>query len=546
MGQKLPKIEESSKFNFLTSIWIVPIIALIIAGWLAYQNYAQRGPVIKIIFPQNEGLIAGQSVVKFRKVTVGKVIDIGIKDDLKQGVVVTVRMNKGAEPYLTEKAKFWIVKPEVGLAGVSGLDTLISGTYIDVYSEEGGTFREEHIGLLHPYRNYAGGEYFHLSSFSGNNVVVGTPVYYKNIKVGQVEYVNLGFNTTRVDVFIFIEKEYVPFVHPDSKFWTKSTVSLDYTKGTIDVNVAPMSHILQGGIAFSSSGANSEEKVPDRHVFILYESESKAESKQIGSASKKIKKFLLKTKDSIANLKIESPVRFHGYDIGQVTQIDLFYDKSTHTMMGEVIVDVDTSVFEDKSEHNSSGVKNFYAAVKEGMRAKITPLDPITGLLYVDLTFKHYDGPAEIMSIEGHEHLPLVSYQSNNIIATVSKILEKIEQLPLENLLNSLQNVVDKTEAPIENANNVLLSLEKTIKNIQVMTQKESFAVLPDELNSALHEVTKTLKSTQKVVQGYDSDSLVKQQLTQTLEVLTRTSQEMQTFLRMLNRKPNSLIFGDN
>ena len=172
MGQQLPKIEESSKFNFLTSIWIVPIIALIIAGWLAYQNYSQRGPVIKIIFPQNEGLIAGQSVVKFRKVTVGKVIDIGIKEDLKQGVVVTVRMNKGAKPYLTEKAKFWIVKPEVGLRGIRGLDTLISGTYIDVYSEEGGTFREEHIGYTQPYHDSSGGKYFHLRSLDGDNISV--------------------------------------------------------------------------------------------------------------------------------------------------------------------------------------------------------------------------------------------------------------------------------------------------------------------------------------------------------------------------------------
>ena len=181
MAKQIPHIEESSKFNLLTSIWIVPFIALIIAGWLAYQYFADLGPEVRIVFPKNEGLIAGQSQVKFRNVPVGKVTKILITEDTK-GVVVVVRMIKDAEPYMTERAKFWIVKPEVGLSGVSGLDTLISGTYIDVFSEKGGTYKKEHIGLTQPYRNIRGGDYFHLSSLNGDNVVVGTPVYYKTSK----------------------------------------------------------------------------------------------------------------------------------------------------------------------------------------------------------------------------------------------------------------------------------------------------------------------------------------------------------------------------
>ena len=138
MSKQIPEITESSKFNLITSIWIVPIIALVIAGWLAYQHFAQRGPEIKIIFPQNEGLVAGQSLVKYKNVPVGKVTDIYATEDI-EGVVVVVRMNsKEAAPYLTEQAKFWIVKPEVGLSGVSGLDTLLSGTYINIYSKAGG------------------------------------------------------------------------------------------------------------------------------------------------------------------------------------------------------------------------------------------------------------------------------------------------------------------------------------------------------------------------------------------------------------------------
>ena len=183
MSTNLPKVEESNKLNLFTSIWIVPFIALMIAGWLAYQYYDDLGPEIEIVFSKNEGLVAGQSVVKFRNVPIGKVTKIYITKDI-DGVIVRVRMNsKAAKPYMTENAKFWIVKPEFGFSGISGLDTLLSGTYIDIYSKAGGTFKERHIGLSQPYQDTSKGRYFQLTSDDGENISIGMPIFYKNIKV---------------------------------------------------------------------------------------------------------------------------------------------------------------------------------------------------------------------------------------------------------------------------------------------------------------------------------------------------------------------------
>lgn len=544
MSKQIPQIEESSQFNLITSIWIVPFIALIIAGWLAYQYFAELGPEIRIIFPKNEGLIAGQSQVKFRNVPVGKVTKILIKEDT-QGVIVVVRMIKDAEPYMTERAKFWIVKPEVGISGVSGLDTLISGTYIDVFSEKGGTYKKEHIGLTQPYRNIRGGEYFHLTSSEGDNVVVGTPIYYKNLKIGQVEYFNLGLNNKSVDIIVFIDKKYVPFVHDDSKFWMKNMVNVDFSKGNLDVNIAPLKYILQGGIVFSSSGEDKDNPVSHKHVFPLYQSQTQADSKRIVSNTS-MKKFMLHTHGSIANLKINSPVRYDGFDIGQVEKIQLSYDKGTHQMLGKVLIELDTSLFKDVKDENSTGEANLYQAVEEGLRAKISPLDPILGMLFVDLAFVQNDGNASIEMEGKYALFPTTTNTDVSIMHSLSGILEKINKLPLEALFASIQKVVEESEKPVANANILLEDLQKTVKNINTLTSKNSFKVLPDELHKAIQEMTRTLKSTQKVVKTYDSDSLVKQQLTQTLEILTKTSQEMQVFLRMLNRKPNSLIFGDN
>ena len=547
MSKQIPEIEESSKFNFITSIWIVPFIALIIAGWLGYQHFAKRGPEIKIIFPQNEGLVAGQSVIKFRNVPIGKVTKIYAEKET-DGVIAVVRMNnKRAKPYLTEHARFWIVKPEVGLSGVSGLDTLLSGTYINIYSKAGGKkFKEKFIGLTQPYRDSMEGEYFHLVSLDGENVAVGTPVYYKNIKVGQVEYLNLGLDNKSVDVIVFINKQYVPYVHDNSKFWTKNMVNVNFAKGNLDINIAPLNQMLQGGIIFSSSGEDKNRSVADRHIFTLYQSKTQAESKTIGSKIKSIKKFMLLTDDSIANLRVNAPVRFDGFDIGWVSDMELSYSKSTHKMLGQILVKIDTSVFEDKHETNSSGELNFYHAVEDGLRAKLVALDPITGMLFIDMTFDHQDVNGSIVKGSKYARLPMTSDSSKGIMISMTQILDKLNNLPLEKLLASINRVVDESSEPIANANEVLIDLKKTIENINILTSKKSFAILPDELNKAIKSITRTLKSTEKVVKGYERDPIEKRQLMETLEVLTKTSQEMKIFLRLLNRKPNSLIFGDN
>jgi len=180
------------------------------------------------------------------------------------------------------------------------------------------------------------------------------------------------------------------------------------------------------------------------------------------------------------------------------------------------------------------------------LRAKIASLDPITGAQYIDLTFNHHDSAGRIIQENKYALLPMTTQSSTGIMTSVTQILDKLNTLPLNELLTSVTKVVESAVQPVENANELLLDLKTTVKDINRQTSKKSFEVIPDELNKALKEMTKTLKSTSKVVKGYDSNSLVKRQLAQTLEILTKTSQEMQVFLRMLNRKPNSLIFGDN
>ena len=546
MPNKIPEITESTKFNFITSIWIVPFIALVIAGWLAYQFFDKRGPEIKITFPVNEGLIAGQSVLKFRNVPVGKVTNIAA-DSKSDNVIVTVRMNsKRAKAYLTEEARFWIVKPEVGLKGISGLDTLISGTYLNVYSKNGGkNYKEKFVGLSQPYRDSMEGEYFQLISASGYDVTVGTPIYYKNIKVGQVEYVYLSLNNRSVETIIFVDKQYMNLVHDDSKFWIKSMFNVDFTKGNLDVNIAPLTYLLQGGIVFSSSGHDTKDFVSNGHVFALYRSKTKAESHTLGSSPKTIHRFTLSTEKSTAKLRLMAPIRFNGFDIGWIDDIALNYDTNARKIHTEITMGIDTSVFEDNKDDNISGLDNLYEAVDHGLRAKLDTLDIISGMLYIDLIFDHNEGKGTIERGVSLASFPMVKNNSTGMMGSMTKIMDKISRLPLDKLVNSLDKVINETSEPIANANEMLKELKESAKHLNALTSKKSFETMPNEVNKALKELTKTLKSTRKVVDGYGTNSMLGKQLSYTLEILTKTSKEMEVFLRLMNRKPNSLIFGD-
>lgn len=548
MSKQIPRVEESTKFNLITSIWIVPFIALIIAGWLAYQYFSELGPEVRIVFPKNEGLQAGQSQIKYKDVPIGVVKKIELQRE-EDGVVVIARMDKAADRYLNENTKFWIVKPEVGVTGVSGLETLISGTYIDMYTEDGSEFKNSFHGMAYAYRKPNEGEYFHLSAPIGYNITKGTPIYFKNIEVGQVEYMNISLDGSSIDFIIFVEKFYVPYIHTDSKFWVTSALDVDISNGRLDVNVAPLTHLIHGGIAFSSTGEDSESSVPSSFVFHLYKNGAIADGKKIGEGGHAIKDFAIVVKDSIAKLKRDASIRYDGFDVGHVKEIKLSYDRVKHKMLGKVLLQIDTSAFKDDSDNNHTGEDNFYKAVEEGLRAKITPSNPITGMLYVDLVFVDTNETHKIAFGEKCPILPTVAYQENGLMDGVGSILEKLNKLPLENLMASLNKVVDDTGKVINGVDQPLTTLLKdlktTVKNLNKMTNKKSFAAMPDELNKTLKELTRTLKTTKKVVKGYDNNSLITHQIAQTLKVVTQTSKEMQQFLKLMNRKPNSLIFGD-
>ncbi|PLX84456.1 MAG: paraquat-inducible protein B, partial [Desulfuromonas sp.] len=234
--EQLPKALVQTKQSF-SVIWVVPLIALLIGGWLAYKAAAEKGPTITITFASADGLEADKTLIKFKDVEIGKVVRIELLNDLS-GVIVTAEMQRDAEHYLTENTRFWVVRARVAAGEVSGLGTLFSGVYIGCSPSLEGRERHDLKGLEAPPVLTEGlpGRHFILEAKNLGSLDIGSPVYYRGIKVGQVVKYDFDDHAESVLIRVFIDAPYHHKVRENSRFWNASGVdiTLDVTGVKLD------------------------------------------------------------------------------------------------------------------------------------------------------------------------------------------------------------------------------------------------------------------------------------------------------------------------
>jgi paraquat-inducible protein B len=559
-----PRVKESKKIQILTTIWLVPFLAMIIALWLAFQYYAKIGPVINISFKSNAGLIANQSQIKLRDVTVGMVTKISLSDDGK-GVVVQAQMNKEVSKYLNNKAKLWIVHPDVGSHGVSGLDTLLSGSYIELHGVKDESTQRHFIGLENPYLDTdAEGKYYLLSAPQSYNITEGSNIYYRMIKVGRVERVGIAPNGEKINFTIFVKKRYTNYINKKSKFYAQSSFSIDFSQAKIDMHLASFSQLIHGGISIYTpiqtlTKRDKEYKITKGEVFPLYKNLSQLKSKQlIHGEENQIYTFIFATKKH--KLEIGSPVELQGFQVGYITDIESQFNEKNKAIESKIYALLYTSSFKRDSESNaSSTIKRL---IENGLKGKLASTLPMIGAEYIDLIFDT-TVKAKLIKNDNYPIFPTIrkKLSSNNIISNTQNLLIKLEKLPLENLLISATKLVEESRKPVKkiftNINTIILrskkpiekilkDLENTIKNINTLSKNEALQEIPQNINMTLQELERTLQELQTFTQGYDVNSQFSAELSATLHELSLAAESIGRVSRKLEKKPNSLLLGDD
>ena len=238
-----------------SAIWVLPLLALAIGAWLAWRAYSEAGIEIRVLFDNGAGIQAGKTEVIFKGIAIGKVTELTLdRSGQRRGVIATLEMNKDAEPHLLSGTRFWLVKPSVSLAGITGLETLVSGNYIAVSPGEGEPTREyKALAEAPPLADDVPGLHLTLKAERLGSLSKDSPVFHKQIQVGRVKSYALGEDQSTVEVKLFIEPQYAGLVRKHTRFWNASGISIDAGLSGVKVRTESLTSIVAGGIAFARS-----------------------------------------------------------------------------------------------------------------------------------------------------------------------------------------------------------------------------------------------------------------------------------------------------
>jgi len=499
----IPEAVASTRSGF-SIVWFIPLVAALIGAWVAYSAYSERGPIITITFNTAEGLEAGKTKVKYKDVEVGQVEAIDIETDLDR-VLVTIQMHKDAEPYLTDRTRFWVVRARISAGSVSGLETLLGGAYIGLDPVKNGEATRKFTGLetAPVVTTDQPGQHLTLKASRRGSLDVGAPVYFRQIKVGEVVSYELAEDGDTVDFRVFINEPHHLKVTENTRFWNASGLNVSLTAEGVDVAVESMVSLLVGSIAFEvPESMRLGKPAADDSVFTLYDSHKDALVKEVSIK----RRYLLYFDSSVRGLIKGAPVEFRGIQLGKVIDIDVEFDAETEEFLIPVLIETEPERLAPASVlmTEEESLAQTERLVERGLRAQLKTGNLLTGRLYVDLDFYPEAEPASIDTSGPYPIMPTVPTSMEEITKSVKAVLHKLENFPLGKLGNDLSG---------------------TIEN----------------LNKAISEADDTLKTVKRM---FAADAPLSQELQRTLVELAEAARTLRVLADYLDRHPEALIKG--
>ena len=526
-------IQSKRRFSI---VWIVPLVALAIGGWLAFKAISEKGPTITITFSTADGLEAGKTKIKFKDVEIGQVESIMLNEDASK-VVVTAKMIKGSEPYLTDQTKFWVVRPRISGGSVSGLGTVLSGAYIGIDSSRTGSPAQAFTGLEVPPVVTVGqpGRHFVLQADTLGSLDVGAPVYYRQIQVGQV--VGYGFNQDgkAVDIKIFIEAPHHTKVTENTRFWNASGFDVSLNAQGLKVETQSMISILSGGIAFDvvKETGQGEEPAKENATFYLYADRSSTQEKKYTVRNY----YVLLFDESVRGLNIGAPVELYGIKLGEVVDLKLEFDIETKKFTVPVIIATEPERISaahsvaQKEKALKMIEKDPDAFIKtlveqKNLRAQLQSANLLTGQLMVNLVFVPDAPKASLSSRNGLRVVPTIPGSFERLQEGLSKIIANLEKVKFDQISGDLQQVLKEASV--------------TLKQFGALAKKLDTETTP-KMQATIVELEKTLVELQRSI---GKDSPLNYNARTALEELSQAMRSIRELADTLENRPQSMIFG--
>ncbi|MBY4728745.1 MULTISPECIES: intermembrane transport protein PqiB [Burkholderia] len=508
----------------LSLVWLVPLVAALIGLSMVIHAWLSVGPEITITFNTAQGLEAGKTPVKYKDVVIGTVTAISLSDDSSH-VVATVSFVKNARNLIRDDTRFWVVRPRVGMSGVSGIDTLFSGAYIGMDTGGSTQSRKAYTGLETPPTVINGmpGTSFALRATDLGSLDIGSPVYYRHLMVGHVASYKLDMQRRDMNLQVFIDAPYDRLVTTDTRFWNASGMDLSLDANGLKLKTQSVATIVGGGIAFATPEDSDAAAARANHLFTLADNETSAMAAPDGPSQL----IRLRFEQPLRGLAVGAPVEFSGVNMGKVVSTQLDFDRTTRRFQSIVMVKVYPyrlgPVIEklQKTEGNGNPrVAQFLAGlVEHGLRAQARTGNLLTEQLYISFDFM--------------KNAPKVPFDANATPLTLPTVPSTFDKLP-----EQLADIVDKiNKLPLASIGK---HVDSSLTNLDATLRQVNGQVLPSTTR-ALDQANQTFGALR---QGIAEDGPLQENLANTLTEVQRTARSLRTLTDMLGRRPDALLRG--
>jgi paraquat-inducible protein B len=512
-------------------VWIIPVVALLVGGWIALKHVLDQGPTITIQFNSAEGIEAGKTKIRHKAVEIGIVKTVKLSEDNKAAVVTAEMDRHSASAFIKQDAQYWVVRPRIAGGQVSGLTTLLAGSYIGAEPGKSAEDRRSFTGLETPpaiTSDIPGTQYVLLAENLGS-LDVNSPLYFRGVLAGRVVSADLAPDGKLVQVGIFIHKPFDRFVNEETRFWNESGIDLSLDATGLKVETESLLSMLVGGIAFETPPDLTGATVAAKAQFTLFDNRTMA----MKPRETVVQTIIMKFSQSVRGLNVGAPLDFRGIGAGEVRRIDLEYDPQNVRFL--IVVEANLyperlrSRYRDPSRRalpDLTPTQRIQRFVEHGLRAQLRSANLITGQQYVALDFFPKAPHATSTVHDDVLEIPTVAGGFGELQESLQNLASKLEKVPFDKLSDDLHNA--------------LKSLDATLRKADALFGQIQTDIAP-ELRATLEQARKTMGSAERVL---GSDSPLQGDLRESLIEVTKAAESLRALTDYLERHPESLLRG--
>ncbi len=495
-----------SLLSRVSMVWAIPLLALAIALFVAWQAFDARGTLIEIEFADGAGIAKRQTELRYRDVNVGLVEDVTFSKDLGS-VVAHVRLDKAVAPYVDAGSTFWVVQPELTTRGISGLDTVLSGVYIEgSWDSTVGPERTRFKGAVEAplYKSDQKGLQLALRTTPGGTMTDNSPILFRGIEVGRVGKARISQQGNFAIAEAIIYEEYSRLISPSTRFWETSGFTFSVGPTGAEIDFSSFATLVGGGLTFDTFVSGGD-PVGDGTVFEVFADEPSARNSLFNASEVETLEMRVVFEGNIAGLAVGAPVELSGLKIGTVQSVsgvidaDAFGDNRVRL---NAVLSIQPARLGLQDEVTPEAALRFLAArIQEGLRARLASASLLTGGLKIELLQVDDAPPAPFLTGEGIVPIiPTTKSEISDAAATVEGVFNRINNLPIEELLNSAIEFLDSAEAFVsdEDLRETPQDLRALLGDVRGIVTSQDVQNIPVTLNAAIGRFETLLSQLEK------------------------------------------------